>query len=73
VEARRDGSVPETITSTAKTDRNGRFTVHANPSTRPTTIQDGRGKEFWTVKVGRASRQVFLDRGTKVDLGTVRL
>jgi hypothetical protein len=73
VEARRDGSVPETITTTAKTDRAGRFTVHANPSTRPTTIQDGRGKEFWTVKIGRTSRKVFLDRGTKVDLGTVRL
>lgn len=73
VEARRDGSVPEAITSTAKTDRQGRFTVHANPSTRPTTIQDGRGKEFWTVKIGRTSRKVFLDRGTKVDLGTVRL
>jgi hypothetical protein len=71
--ARRDGSVPETITSTAKADRQGRFTVHANPSTRPTTIQDGRGKEFWTVKIGRTSRKVFLDRGTKVDLGTVRL
>lgn len=71
--AERDGSVPETITSTAKTDGQGRFTVHANPSTRPTTIQDRRGKEFWTVKVGRTSRKVFLDRGTKVDLGTIRL
>lgn len=69
----RDGSVPETITTTAKTDRLGRFTVHANPSTRPTTIQDGRGKEFWTVKIGSTSRQVHLDRGTKVDLGAVRL
>lgn len=71
--AARDGSVPETITSVAKTDRQGRFTVHANPSTRPTTIQDGRGKEFWTVKIGSSSRQVFLDRGTKVDLGVVRV
>ncbi len=51
----------------------GRFTVHANPSTRPTTIQDGRGKEFWTVKIGTQSRKVFLDRGTKADLGTIRL
>jgi hypothetical protein len=71
--AGRDGGVPETITSTARTDRQGRFTVHANPSTRPTTIQDGRGKEQWTVKIGRTTRKVFLDRGTKVDLGTVRL
>lgn len=71
--ANRDGGVPETITSTAKTDRHGRFSVHANPSTRPTTIQDGRGKETWTVTIGATSRKVFLDRGTKVDLGTVRL
>jgi hypothetical protein len=70
---RRDGGVPETITTTAKTDRLGRFEVHANPSTRPTTIQDGRAKEFWTVKVGSTTRKVFLDRGTKVNLGTVRL
>lgn len=71
--ARRDGSVAETITTTAKTDSRGRFTVHANPSTRPTTIQDRRGKEFWTVKIGKTSRKVFLDRGTKADLGTLRL
>ena len=71
--ARRDGSIPETITSTAKTDAQGRFTVHANPSTRPTTIQDKRGKELWTVKVGSSTRKVFLDRGTKVDLGRVRV
>jgi hypothetical protein len=70
---RKDGSIPETITTTAKTDRQGRFTIHANPSTRPTTIQDKRGKEFWTVKIGRTSKKVFLDRGTRVDLGTVRL
>ena len=73
VEARRDGSIPETITTTAKADRAGRFTVHANPSTRPTTIQDGRGKEYWTVKIGSTSRRVFLDRGTKVNLGTIKL
>lgn len=71
--ARRDGSVPETITTTARTDSAGRFTIHCNPSTRPTTIQDGRGKEFWTVKIGSTSRKVYLDRGDKVSLGTVRL
>lgn len=71
--ARRDGSVPETITTTARTDASGRFTIHANPSTRPTTIQDGRGKEFWTVKIGSTSRKVYLDRGDKVSLGTVRM
>jgi hypothetical protein len=70
--AARDGGVAETITSTATTDRQGRF-VHANPSTCPTTIQDGRGKELWTVRIGSTSRRVFLDRGTKVDLRTVRL
>lgn len=71
--ARRDGSIPETITTTARTDRSGRFTIHCNPSTRPTTIQDKRGKEFWTVKIGSTSRKVYLDRGDKVNLGTVRL
>lgn len=71
--ARRDGSIPETITTTARTDRNGRFTIHCNPSTRPTTIQDKRGKEFWTVKVGSFSTKVYVDRGDKVNLGTVRL
>lgn len=71
--ARRDGSIPETITTTARTDRSGRFTIHCNPSTRPTTIQDGRGKEFWTVKIGSVSKKVYLDRGDKVNLGTVRL
>lgn len=71
--ARRDGSIPETITSTAKTDAQGRFTIHANPSTRPTTVQDRRPKEAWTVKVGSTSRKVVLDRGTKVDLGRIRL
>jgi hypothetical protein len=70
---RRDGGVPETITTTAKTDRLGRFEVHANPSTRPTTVQDRRAKEFWTVKIGSTTRKVFLDRGTKINLGTVRL
>ena len=71
--ARRDGSVPETITTTARTDSAGRFTIHCNPSTRPTTIQDKRGKEFWTVKIGSFSKKVYVDRGDKVSLGTVRL
>ena len=71
--ANRDGSVLEKIETTAKTDRSGRFTIHANPSTRPTTIQDGRGREFWNVIVGRNNRRVFLDRGTKADLGTIKL
>ncbi len=71
--ARRDGSIPETITTTARTDSAGRFTIHCNPSTRPTTIQDKRGKEFWTVKVGSFSKKVYVDRGDKVNLGTVRL
>jgi hypothetical protein len=72
VTAKKDGTVPETITSTAKTDRNGRFTVHANPSWRPTSVMFGLPKEHWTVSVGSAKRKVFLDRGDKVDLGTLR-
>lgn len=72
VDAKRDGSVPESIASTATTRRDGTFTVHANPSWRPTSIMFGRPKEHWTVTVGSSKRQVFLDRGTKVDLGTIR-
>jgi hypothetical protein len=70
--AKKDGTVPETITSTAKTGRDGRFTVHANPSWRPTSIMFGLPKEHWTVTAGSAKRKVFLDRGDKVDLGTLR-
>jgi hypothetical protein len=67
----KDGSVPETITTVARTRPDGRFEVHANPSTRPTTIQDGRPRETWTVVIGGTKREVFLDRGTKADLGTI--
>jgi hypothetical protein len=72
VAAKRDGTVPESITSTAKSGRDGSFAVHANPSMRPTSILFGLPKEYWTVTVGSTKRKVFLDRGTKVDLGTLR-
>lgn len=78
VDAKEDGGVAETIKTVATARKDGTFTVHANPSTRPTTIQDGRPKELWTVQVtapGKKTitKKVFLDRGTKVDLGTLRL
>ena len=78
VDAKEDGGVAESVKTVAKVRRDGTFTVHANPSTRPTTIQDGRPKELWTVTITAPGRKkvvkkVFLDRGTKKDLGTIAL
>ncbi|MDP3712332.1 MAG: M14 family zinc carboxypeptidase [Mycobacteriales bacterium] len=78
VDAGTDGGVAESIKTVTTVRSDGTFTVHANPSTRPTTIQDGRGKEFWTVTVTAPGRKkvvkkVFLDRGTKVDLGRLSI
>lgn len=72
VDAKKDGSVPESIASTAQTGRDGRFTVHANPSMRPTSIMFGLPKEHWTVTIGSTRKKVFLDRGDTVKLGTIR-
>ncbi len=72
VDKTKDGSVPESIASTASTGHDGRFTVHANPSMRPTSIVFKLPKEHWTVTVGGSKQQVFLDRGDQVDLGTLR-
>ena len=79
VDAKVDGGVQETILSRALTRADGTFDVHANPSTRPTTIQDGRPDEYWTVNIKRdaatapgSTHQVFLDRGTVAPLGDVR-
>jgi hypothetical protein len=72
VDAKKDGSVPESIASMAVTGRDGKFTVHANPSWRPTSIMFGLPKEHWTVTVGSTKKKVFLDRGDKVSLGTIR-
>ena len=78
VDASKDGGVAESIKTVTNVRSDGTFTVHANPSTRPTTIQDGRGKELWTVTVTAPGRKkvvkkVFLDRGTKVDLGRLSI
>ena len=64
-----DGGVEETVRSAARTGPDGTFVVHANPSTRPTVLQDGRPAEAWTVTVGGSVRQVVADRGARVPLG----
>lgn len=78
VDKHKDGGVAESIKTVTKVRPDGTFEVHANPSTRPTTIQDGRPKEYWTVTVaapGRPSavRKVHLGRGSRVDLGRIHL
>ncbi len=78
VKAKKDGGIAESIKTVTKVGADGSFEIHANPSTRPTTIQDKRPKEFWTVTItapgqGKVTRKVHLDRGTKVDLGRINL
>ncbi len=78
VDAHKDAGVRESIRTVTNVRANGTFTVHANPSTRPVTIQERRAPEHWTVTVtapGRrtVTKKVFLDRGTKVDLGRLSI
>jgi hypothetical protein len=63
-------SYAETVHTEAATGPDGTFTLHLNPSTRPHIYFDG-GEETWTIRVGSASRDVFVIRGQAVDLGDV--
>jgi hypothetical protein len=70
--------IEETIRSVARTRSDGSFVVHANPSTRPTVVQDGRESERWTFAVvdgGRSSAEqtLLLERGTRARVGDVVL
>ena len=64
--------VAEKILSKAVTRPDGTFEIHANPSTRPFNIMlDETARETWTVTAGSTTREVYGDRGTHADLGTI--
>jgi hypothetical protein len=66
--------VAESITTVHPTRADGTFEIHANPSTRPLNLYfDETAKEFWTVTIGGTTREVYGDRGDRVDLGTITI
>ena len=64
--------VAESLTTVHPSRADGTFEIHANPSTRPLNLYfDETAKEYWTVTIGGTTRQVYGDRGDRVDLGTI--
>jgi hypothetical protein len=68
--------VVERLGTAMRSGRDGRFVWHVNPSTRPIALSKG-GSESYTLtiasKVGCRSLPVRVDRGIRVNLGTIRL
>jgi hypothetical protein len=67
----------EKIDMSFSSGRDGRFLFHLNPSTRPELV-DRKKREAYRVVVtakgaGRATFKVFLARGERLDVGTIRL
>jgi hypothetical protein len=70
-------SYAEKIDMSFSSGADGRFLLHLNPSTRPELV-DRKKREAYRVVVtakgaGRTTFKVFLARGERLDLGTIRL
>ena len=69
-------SVTEKVRLVLTTDADGRFTWHVNPSTRPYVGATGK-VEAYRLEISAEGRtrtlRVVVDRGERLDLGTLRL
>ncbi|WP_344160781.1 M14 family metallopeptidase [Kribbella yunnanensis] len=61
--------LPDVLETTMTVPAGGTYTYHANPSTRPITIQNGGGTESWTLTCERPTGQVLETRSITVARG----